>query len=83
VYYERGWKAFIDGKETPIIKTNYVLRGLSIPAGKHDIEFRFKPAAYETGKLLTQVSQLLLLLLLSYRMILHFLILLESRRYLM
>jgi hypothetical protein len=66
VYYDRGWKAFIDGKETPIIKTNYVLRGLSIPAGKHNIEFRFKPAAYETGKLLTQVSQLLLLILLAF-----------------
>lgn len=46
VYYKKGWKAYIDGKETTIHKTNYVLRGLEIPAGKHDIKFEFKPESY-------------------------------------
>jgi hypothetical protein len=61
VYYDRGWKAFIDGKETPIVKVNYVLRGLAVPAGKHNIEFRFEPSSYKTGKQLTGISQLLIL----------------------
>jgi uncharacterized membrane protein YfhO len=53
VYYKAGWKAFIDGKEAPIVKTNYALRGLSVPAGKHSIEFRFEPSGYMTGRKLT------------------------------
>jgi hypothetical protein len=45
VYYKLGWKAYIDEVESPIIKTNYVLRGLVIPAGKHNIRFEFKPSS--------------------------------------
>lgn len=45
VYYKLGWKAYIDEVESPIFKTNYVLRGLVIPAGKHNIRFEFKPSS--------------------------------------
>ncbi len=62
VYYDRGWKAFIDGKEAPIVKTNYVLRGLYIPAGAHKIEFRFEPASYIMGSRITSISQIVLVL---------------------
>ncbi|RYY60595.1 MAG: hypothetical protein EOO05_09335, partial [Chitinophagaceae bacterium] len=54
------WKAFIDGKETPIVKTNYALRGLAIPAGKHSIQFRFEPQGYMTGTKLTTVFSIIL-----------------------
>lgn len=64
IYYKAGWKAFIDGKETPIAKVNYVLRGISVPAGKHAIEFRFEPQGYITGNKLTKFSSIALLLLL-------------------
>ncbi|WP_127127594.1 YfhO family protein [Pseudoflavitalea rhizosphaerae] len=63
VYYPNGWTATIDGKEAPIVKVNYVLRGLSIPAGKHTIEFRFAPASYTTGNMVTLISGIISILL--------------------
>jgi uncharacterized membrane protein YfhO len=66
VYYDRGWKAYIDGAETPIIRTNYMLRGLSIPAGKHEIRFVFHPASYYTGWTLQILAGLVLLVLLVW-----------------
>lgn len=65
VYYPAGWKAYIDNKEAPIVKTDYVLRGLAVPAGKHDIRFEFKPEGYYKGKTITSIFQGLLLILLA------------------
>jgi hypothetical protein len=64
VYYEAGWKAFIDGKEAPIAKVNYVLRGLAIPSGNHEIVFRFEPEGFYKGKSITNVASVILVLLL-------------------
>jgi hypothetical protein len=65
IYYPRGWKAFADGKEIPIVKTNYLLRGVSLPAGTQKLELRFEPQSYKTGKLVTAGSSLVILLLLA------------------
>ncbi len=66
VYYDAGWKAFIDGKEAPIVKVNYVLRGLSVPAGTHQIEFRFEPAGYIKGRKMTSIFSYVLIALLAF-----------------
>ncbi len=66
VYYPNGWSAFIDGKESPIIKVNYLLRGLVIPAGSHKIEFRFEPASYKIGNAITLVVGIISILVLLY-----------------
>ena len=41
IYYPEGWKAKVDGKEVPILKTDYLLRGLELKNGKHKVEFTF------------------------------------------
>ncbi len=56
IFYDRGWKATIDGKEVPIVKVNYVLRGLAIPAGNHEIVFEFKPASYYNSAKIAVIS---------------------------
>jgi hypothetical protein len=63
IYYEKGWQAFIDSKEVPVLRANYVLRALEVPAGKHVVEFRFKPAAYRAGNTITTISSWLVLVL--------------------
>jgi hypothetical protein len=62
IYYENGWDAYIDGKKADYVRVNYVLRGMSIPAGKHAIEFRFEPASYARGNNIALWSTIVALL---------------------
>jgi uncharacterized membrane protein YfhO len=62
IYYPKGWKSFIDGKETEHIQANFVLRAMVVPAGKHQIEFKFEPESYFIGNKISFASSILLLL---------------------
>jgi len=64
VYYPKGWKTVIDGKEASHIRVNYVLRGMEIPAGEHIIEFKFEPDVIHTGSSIALASSILVGLLL-------------------
>lgn len=50
IYYPEGWHLYIDGKEAPIGRVNYVLRAAVIPAGKHTIVMTFKPSGLDMDK---------------------------------
>jgi len=65
IYYEKGWNAYVDGQKTDHFRVNYVLRGMKIPAGKHEVSFRFEPANYFLGEKIAGVSSILLLLLVA------------------
>lgn len=62
VYYEDGWKAFVDGKETPHFRSNYILRTMILPAGEHTVEFKFHPESYYSGNKVSFAGSLLLIL---------------------
>jgi hypothetical protein len=63
IYYPAGWKCYIDGKESSYFRTNYVLRGMILPGGNHQVNFTFKPASYIMGNKVSFASSILLILL--------------------
>jgi hypothetical protein len=56
--WDQGWKAYLDGKETPILRTNHALRGVVLPAGEGILQFRFEPAALARGTALSGLALL-------------------------
>ena len=60
IYYPKGWKTYIDGKETSHMRVNYILRGMPIPAGNHTIEFKFDPEVVKTGSRIALASSIML-----------------------
>ena len=65
IYYPEGWISYIDGKETAYFRTDYILRGMVVPAGSHEIKFLFKPSSYITGNKISMASSVLLILLIA------------------
>ena len=72
IYYNRGWNAYIDGQNADYVKTNYALRGIAIPAGKHTVDFRFEPTAYKTGNAISFWGVVLIYLILAVALFLLF-----------
>jgi len=65
IFYEKGWNAYIDGKPHDHFRVNYVLRGMVIPEGQHEIVFEFYPVSYFAGNKISLAASLILLLLLA------------------
>jgi hypothetical protein len=62
IYYDKGWTMYIDGKEAPYFRVDYLLRAAKIPAGNHDVEFIFHPTSYYTGEGISLAGSILLVL---------------------
>jgi hypothetical protein len=54
-----GWEATVDGRAAQIFQTDYVLRGVAVPAGRHRVRFEFKPRSLAYGAGLSAASLLL------------------------
>jgi Bacterial membrane protein YfhO len=63
IYYPAGWRCYIDGKESQYFRADWVLRGMVVPAGDHEIKFTFQPASYYTGNKVSLASSILLILI--------------------
>jgi hypothetical protein len=62
IYFPWGWQITIDGEPAEMERVNYVLRGLNIPAGEHEIEFRFEPTSLTVNTSIAFVSIALILI---------------------
>jgi hypothetical protein len=59
IYYPAGWHATIDGEETAIYRVDYLLRGVAVPEGEHEIVMQFEPASYRIGYWVSASSTLI------------------------
>lgn len=72
IYYPHGWKATIDGEPHDILRADYILRGLVVPAGTHEIVFTFDPDTLHTTETIANIANLILLLSAIGAIALHF-----------
>ncbi|PCJ82610.1 MAG: hypothetical protein COA49_00685 [Bacteroidetes bacterium] len=72
VWYPEGWTATIDGSEANIIRANYILRALVLPAGDHVVELKFEPVGRKLAGIASGLGSLILLLFLGSMVFLHF-----------
>lgn len=62
IYYPKGWKITIDGQPAQMLRANYTLCALPIPAGTHTVEFRFEPVSIKVTDAVAYAALLIMLL---------------------
>lgn len=64
IYYHPGWHVMIDGKPASHFRADWILRGMMVPAGEHQIVFEFRPEGYVMAAYVSAYSSFIILLLL-------------------
>ena len=62
IFYDQGWKAYVDGEESPYFRADYVLRAMTLPAGTHTVEWRFRAPGWTAVEGVTLAASLAILL---------------------
>ncbi len=62
IYYDKGWTAWLDGEPAPYYRADYVLRAMTLPAGEHTVEWRFRAPAFGNISAVTLVCSVAILL---------------------
>jgi uncharacterized membrane protein YfhO len=59
VPYFRGWRATVDGKHLAIVPVDLALMGVVVPAGDHELQFRFRSDTFRIGAAITLAGLIL------------------------
>ncbi len=62
IFYNKGWRAYVDGVEAPYFRADYVLRAMRLPAGEHDVEWQFRAPQWNMVEGLTAAFSAVILL---------------------
>ena len=62
IWTKNGWKMWIDGVESPLFRSDYILRSAIIPAGQHEIVMRYEPSIWRIGNAIQLITSLLILI---------------------
>lgn len=63
IFYNKGWKAYVNGKYVDHFRVNYIIRGMLIPVGDNEIVFEFKPEHLSAFQTISLLSSLIIILL--------------------
>lgn len=66
VYYPVGWTASVDGKQTEINRVDYILRGLEVDGGKHEIVFSYDLPKLHTSNMMAVVGSIILFIAIAF-----------------
>jgi hypothetical protein len=66
IYYP-GWEAAVDGRRAPIHLTNFLLRSVHVPAGRHRVEMSYRAPAARNGAIISALTLALLVALAAAR----------------
>ena len=60
IYFPWGWQVTVDGQPIEMGRVNYVLRAVNLPAGEHEVIFRFDPKSVHTTETIAYISLILI-----------------------
>jgi len=66
IFYDKGWNAYVDGVLEEHYRVNYILRGMNIPKGAYQVEFKFEPQSVAIGSSIALVCSVLIYVLLAF-----------------
>lgn len=69
IYFPWGWQITIDGEPAQMARVNYVLRGMTIPSGEHEIEFVFSPTSLKVNTIIAFASIAIIIIAGAYLII--------------
>jgi hypothetical protein len=56
--FDAGWRAWVDGREAPVVRANAIMRAVPVPAGEHTVEMRYEPWWITLGLVISLLSLL-------------------------
>jgi len=55
-----GWRATVDGNPAQLVRADYLLRAVCVPAGEHQVVLAYDPPLLKVGLLITSLTLLLI-----------------------